>query len=90
MDIKTDTILARMDTNGHEWTPKVDTSYITDADWTRMDTKWCPFVSSDGAARIQSSKGFARWLPGAMRLVNQVKAAGMWSETVLWFWLDVV
>jgi hypothetical protein len=25
-----------------------------------------------------------------MWLVNQVKAAGMWSEVVLWFWLDVV
>jgi hypothetical protein len=90
MDIKADTISARMDTNGHEWTPRVDTSYIRSPnghEWTLFS---CPFVSNDGPARTQISKGFARWLPGAMWLINQVKAAGMWSEAVLWFWLDVV
>jgi hypothetical protein len=49
----------------------------------------CPSASHRSPARIQISKGFARWLPGAMWLANQVKAAGMWSEAVLWLWLDV-
>ena len=38
MDIKADTISAKMDTNGHECTPRVDTSYISNAKRTRMDT----------------------------------------------------
>ena len=33
----------------------MDTSYISNAKWTRMDTIWCPFVSNDGPARIQIS-----------------------------------
>ena len=57
MDTKADTISAKTDTNGHEWTPEVDTSYIRSPKWTRMDIISCPFVSNDGLARIQISKG---------------------------------
>jgi hypothetical protein len=39
---------------------------------------------------FRSAEGLPQWLPEAMRLANQVKAAGMWSEAVLWLWLDVV
>jgi hypothetical protein len=39
---------------------------------------------------LRSAKGFAQWLPEAVRLVNQVKAAEIWPEAVLWFSLDVV
>ena len=41
-------------------------------------------------SRLVKAEGLARWLPEAKWEINQVKAAGMWSETVLWFWLDVV
>ena len=82
MDIKADTISARMDTTGHEWTPRVDTSYISNARWTRMDTISCPFVSNDGPARIQISRGFARWLPEPKWQVDHLEGAGMWPESV--------
>jgi hypothetical protein len=39
---------------------------------------------------FRSAEGLAQWLPEAMRLANQVKAAEIWSETVLWFPLDMV
>jgi hypothetical protein len=65
MDIKADTILARMDTNGHEWTPKVDTNYIRSPnghEWTLFS---CPFVSHHAPARIQISKGLRAMASGA-------------------------
>ena len=55
-----------------------------------MDTIKCPFLFNDGSARIQIGKGFGRRISVAMWLINQVKAAGRWSEAVLWFWLDDV
>jgi hypothetical protein len=39
---------------------------------------------------FRSAEGLAQWLPEAMWLINQVRAAGTWPEAVLWFWLDVV
>jgi hypothetical protein len=39
---------------------------------------------------FRSAEGLAQWLPEAMRLANQVKAAEIWPEAVLWFSLDVV
>jgi hypothetical protein len=38
---------------------------------------------------LKLAKGFARWLPGTMWPINQVKAAEIWPEAVSWFWLDV-
>jgi len=39
---------------------------------------------------FRSVEGLAQWLPEAMRLANQGKAAEIWPEAVLWFSLDVV
>jgi hypothetical protein len=47
----------------------------------------CPITVQQG---FRSAKGFARWLPEAKWLINQVKAVGMWFEAVLWFWPVVV
>jgi hypothetical protein len=34
-------------------------------------------------SRLVKAEGLARWLPEAKWEINQVKAAGMWSEAVL-------
>jgi hypothetical protein len=52
----------------------------------KNDTISCPFVSNDGSARIQISKGFARWLPGAKWQSNQVLVAAMRRVLALQFW----
>ena len=58
---------------------------------TRADTVFsarsCSMVIQQG---FRSAEGLPQWLPEAMRLANQVKAAEIWSEAVLWFSLDVV
>jgi hypothetical protein len=87
MDIKADTISAKMDTNGHEWTPKVDTGYIRSFNGHENSVHSCPITLQQGS---RSAKGFARWLPEPKWQVNQIKAAGMGSESVLWFLLFVV
>ena len=80
--------------DGHQWAPKVDTSYISNAEWTRMDTNGhyfrvhsCPMTVEQG---FRSAKGFGQWLPEAKWPVNQVKAAGIWSAAVLCSWPFVV
>jgi hypothetical protein len=40
--------------------------------------------------RFRSAEGLLQWLPEAMRLAHQMKAAETWPEAVLWFSLDVV
>jgi hypothetical protein len=47
----------------------------------------CPLVIQQG---FRSAEGLAQWLPEATRVANQVKAAEIWPEAVLWFSLDVV
>jgi hypothetical protein len=42
----------------------------------------CPTTVQQG---YRSAEGFARWLPEAKWLINQVKVVGMWPEAVLWF-----
>jgi hypothetical protein len=39
---------------------------------------------------LRSVEGLAHWLPGVVRLVNQLKAAEIWPEAVFSFSLDVV
>jgi hypothetical protein len=39
---------------------------------------------------FRSAEGLPQWLPEAMRLAHQVKAAETWPEAVLCFLLDVV
>jgi hypothetical protein len=39
---------------------------------------------------FRSAEGLPQWLPEAMRLANQGKAAETWPEALLWFSLDVV
>ena len=58
---------------------------------TRADTKngvrSCSIVIQQG---FRSAEGLAQWPPEVMRLANQVKAAEIWPEAVLWSSLDVV
>ena len=64
------------------------------------DRHWRQFLALEAAgqgngaitdiARISPAAGLAQWLPEAIRLANQVKAAEIWPEAVLWFSLDVV
>jgi len=35
-------------------------------------------------------ESLAQWLPEAVRLANQVKAAETWPKAVFWFSLDVI
>jgi hypothetical protein len=52
----------------------------------RFCARSCFLVIQQG---FRSAEGLPQWLPEAMRLANQVKAAEIWPEAVLWFSLDV-
>ena len=73
---------------------------------TEIDITYTGLVSTDQRGHIRarvhsripsgvhqgfrSAEGLARWLPEAMRLVNQVKAAETSPEPVLQFWSAIV
>jgi hypothetical protein len=60
--------------------------------WTQKDTSGHRFRARSCSIVIQkgfrSAEGLAQWLPEAMRLANQGKAAETWAGAVLWFSLD--
>ena len=53
----------------------------------RFCVRSCSMVIQQG---FRSAEGLPQWLPEAMRLAHQMKAAEICSEAVLWFALDVV
>ena len=67
MDIKADTMSAKMDTNGHGWTPM-----DTDGHYFRVHS--CPITLQQGS---RSAKGFARSLPEPKWQVSHLEGAGM-------------
>jgi hypothetical protein len=81
----------RGDTIGHQIGHYLHKFGVHWSEGTHKDTSGhrflYPLVMQQG---LRSAYGLAQWLPEAMRLANQVKAAEIWPEAVLWFSLDVV
>jgi hypothetical protein len=84
----------RGDANGHQLGHCLHKFGVHWPEGTHNDTSGhkngacsCSIVIQQG---FRSAEGLTQWLPEAMRLANQVKAAEIWPEAGLWFSLDVI